>query len=396
MSGSEQARLLEQQAIEKIKEKHDAAVALNDDLADHPELSGEEVRSSKKIKELLEGEGFQVTLPFAGLATAFKAVYGADNHKRKVALLAEYDALPEIGHACGHCVSGSISVLAGIALAKLQDELDADIHVIGTPAEETDGAKCLMVDQGVFNDYDMAIMIHSMNQNNVFMTFLAMNSYHYQFFGKSSHASAAPWEGRNALNAAQLMLHAVDMLRQHVTPDVRMHAIYSNGGAAPNIVPDFAEVWIYVRGEDREYLNQVLEKVEDCAKGAAIATQTTYQKSETEHPFDNLRLNLPGVNLLQEIYEEMGLPLRVPTETGSSDVGNVSWVCPAFHPTIQIAEGDVTVHNKAFADAVKTPMAHKAIAQGAEIIAKHVIRIMTDDQMLAAIKADFAKKQIGK
>ena len=166
---------------EKIFERIDAnwaeLIALNDDLADHPEISGQEFETSRKIVELLKKKGFATEYPFAGIETAFKAVYGPNNHKYKVAILTEYDALPDIGHACGHCVSGSISVLAGIAMAELQDELNADIHVIGTPIEEADGAKVQMTDDGVFNDYDMAIMIHLYDQNLLYCILNGLMSY---------------------------------------------------------------------------------------------------------------------------------------------------------------------------------------------------------------------------
>ena len=260
----------------KVEEKLPDLIALNDDLADNPELSGEEYRTSKIIAELLEKNGFKVEMPFAGLETAFRGIYGADNHKYKVAIMAEYDALPGIGHACGHCVSGSISVLAAIALAPLQDELDCDIHILGTPNEEIDGAKCAMVDQGIFNGYDMAMMIHLYDQNLLYCKLLGLHSYLYTFHGKAAHASAAPWEGVNALNAAQLMFHGVDMLRQHVTPDVRMHGVYRNGGEAPNIVPEEASAEFYFRALDRDYLNGLVKKADNCAEGASLAMGTTW------------------------------------------------------------------------------------------------------------------------
>ncbi len=163
--------------LKGVGESLQELIALNDDLADHPEISGEEYESSRKIVELLRGKGFEVEYPFAGLDTAFKGVFGSNDHKYKVAILAEYDALPEIGHACGHCVSGSISILAAIALSKLQDALDTDVHIIGTPIEETDGAKCGMVKNGVFDQYDMAMMIHLYDQNLLYCTLLALDSF---------------------------------------------------------------------------------------------------------------------------------------------------------------------------------------------------------------------------
>ena len=264
---------LKEKAYYEIEKYTAMCQHINDDLADHPELSGEEVESSSKIVELLKKEGFQTEYPFAGYNTAFKAVYGENNHARKIAILTEYDALPGIGHACGHCTSAAISLLAGLALKELQDELDADIHIIGTPAEETEGAKCVMVKKGVFDKYDMAMMVHLYDENLLAPKVQALDAFFYTFHGKTAHASAAPWEGNNALNGVQLMFHALDMLRQHVKPDVRIHGVIRDGGLAPNIVPEIASAEFYIRSMDRAYLTEVLKKVDDCARGAAIATQ---------------------------------------------------------------------------------------------------------------------------
>ena len=368
-------------------------IALNDDLADHPEISGQEFETSRKIVELLKKKGFATEYPFAGIETAFKAVYGPNNHKYKVAILTEYDPLPDIGHACGHCVSGSISVLAGIAMAELQDELNADIHVIGTPIEEADGAKVQMTDDGVFNDYDMAIMIHLYDQNLLYCILNGLMSYQYNFHGKTAHASAAPWEGKNALNAAQLMFHGIDMLRQHVTPDVRMHGIYKKAGVVPNIVPEEASVHFYMRAVDKAYLQEVHRMVDDCARGAAIMTQTTWDTFKVDATYDCMKNNPAGISVMKEVYEELGIDINGDHDKlfGSSDIGNVSFVCPAFHPTLQIVDRGVAIHTREFADAVKTQRAHNAIKLGAEVISLHITKTFMDEDKIKAMKEDFNK-----
>lgn len=375
----------------KVEEKLPDLITLNDDLADNPELSGEEHRSSQKIAELLEKNGFRVEMPFAGLETAFRGVFGADNHKCKVAIMTEYDALPGIGHACGHCVSGSISVLAAIALAPLQDELNCDIHILGTPNEEIDGAKCAMVDQGIFNGYDMAMMIHLYDQNLLYCKLLGLHQYLYTFHGKAAHASAAPWDGVNALNAAQLMFHGIDMLRQHVTPDVRMHGVYRNGGEAPNIVPEEASAEFYYRALDKDYLFELDKRADNCAEGAAIATGTTWEKALTAAMYDNLKNNDYGIEVLREVYDELGIEINGDHDKifGSSDAGNVSFVCPTFHPTLQIVDRGVAIHTREFAQAVKTPRAHEAIKQGAMVIGLHVAKIFSDEEKIRRMKEDF-------
>ena len=382
---------LKEKIAQAVKENLQDAIALNDDLADHPELSGEEYESSRKIVELLKHKGFDVEYPFAGLPTSFKATYGRNDHKYKVAIMTEYDALPGIGHACGHCVSGAISVLAGIAASKLQDALDADIDVIGTPVEETDGAKCALIKKGVFDHYDMAMMIHLYDQNLIYCTLNGRASYLYTFHGKAAHASAAPWDGINALNAAQLMFHGTDCLRQHVTPDVRIHGVIRNGGEAPNIVPEEASAEFYVRALDLDYMMDVVRKVDDCAAGGALATQCTWDKVETAATYANMRRNYTGEDALREIYEELDIDINGDHEKifGSSDAGNVSFVCPTFHPTLQIVDRGVPIHTREFAQAVKTERAHEAIALGANVIALQIAKIFSDENKIKQMKADF-------
>ncbi len=382
---------MKEKIAEAVKANLQDAIALNDDLADHPEISGEEYESSRKIVELLKRKGFDVEYPFAGLPTSFKATYGRNDHKYKVAIMTEYDALPGIGHACGHCVSGAISVLAGIAASKLQDALDADIDVIGTPVEETDGAKCALIKKGVFDHYDMAMMIHLYDQNLIYCTLNGLASYLYTFHGKAAHASAAPWDGINALNAAQLMFHGTDCLRQHVTPDVRIHGVIRNGGEAPNIVPEEASAEFYVRALDLDYMMDVVRKVDDCAAGGALATQCTWDKVETAATYANMRRNYTGEDALREIYEELDIDINGDHEKifGSSDAGNVSFVCPTFHPTLQIVDRGVPIHTREFAQAVKTERAHEVIALGANVIALQIAKIFSDENRIKQMKADF-------
>lgn len=384
---------LKEKIFKAVEEHHPEMIACSDDLADHPEVSAHEFRSSQKLVELLRGHGFDVEYPFAGLETAFKAVYGSNDHKYKVAVLAEYDALPEIGHACGHCISGSISLLAGLALKDLQDELDTDVHVIGTPNEEEDGAKCTMVKQGVFKEYDMAIMVHMDDSNKPYCTLLALDSYMFNFHGKAAHGAAAPWEGVNALNAAQLFVHAVDCYRQHVTPDVRMHGIYRNGGAAPNVVPDEASYELYTRAADRRYLNEINERVIKMADGACLMTGCTWDMYPTAQSYDNLVVNDTGVAAIREVFNELGIEENADPDQlfGSSDIGNVSFECPAFHPTIQIVDRGIPIHTKGFEAAVRTERGHNSIALGAKLIALDIAKIFTDEARIAQMKADFEK-----
>lgn len=382
------------ESIEKEIEKNAAALAaLSDAIADEPELSGAEYKTSQKLVEFLKGKGYNLEYPFAGCQTAFRAVYGDNSHKYKIAVLAEYDALPELGHACGHCLSCTSGILAALALRPLADELDADIHVIGTPDEEWHGSKCVMCEQGIFADYDMAIMVHMYDKNWAMSRLQALGEFFYEFSGKAAHASAAPWEGRNALNGVQLMMHAIDMLRQHVRPGAQFHGIITNGGAAPNVVPEKSMLQLYIRAQDKEYLEQLIKLVDDCARGAAIATQTTYKKIPQKYSYYlDLRRNKTGETALREAFAELGLEENVPPEAvfASSDIGNVSYVCPAFQPCLKIA--DAPLHTREFEQTVRTCAAHKAQKTAASLIARQIVKIFSDAEKVAAMKADFNEK----
>lgn len=376
-----------------IENNLDNLFALNLDIANNPELSSEEYETTKKIKVVLENQGFSVEMPYGGMETGFCAISGSNNHKYKIAIMAEYDALPEIGHACGHSLSGSISCLAGIATKSLQDELDADIHIIGTPAEETTGGKVTMIENGVFDSYDMAIMVHLYNENLPAQKHLALLEKEYIFHGKSAHASSNPWDGINALNAVQLMFHGVDMLRQHVTPDVRMHGYISNGGVAPNIVPEEATCEFYVRALKLDNATKLMQKLDDIADGACLMTGATVEKIVHDNPFADVKPNEFGNKLLQEVYDEIGLPKNGHPDKifGSSDAGNVSYVCPTFHACLQLSPPDVPIHSREFEECVRSDHAKEVLEQGAKIIAYQIAKIFSEELNIIEMKKSFAE-----
>lgn len=387
----EEAMLYEQlsaKIAQSVGQYLDELILYNDETAENPELSGHEYETSKRIVRLLEGHGYALEYPFAGINTAFRAVYGKNNHKYKVAFLVEYDALPEIGHGCGHCLSGAISMLAGLAAKELQDALNVDIHILGTPDEEVEGQKCHMAEQGIFDAYDMVMMIHLYKRNIVSPVLQCCLIRDYHFYGKASHASAAPWEGKNALNAAQLFLHGIDMLRQHSKTDAQFHGIIAQGGEFPNIVPEHVVVKQMIRALDKSYVQQLDRLVDDCAEGAAVATQTSWEKKKCGEDFYNLKPNRAGSAAIREVFEEFGLEEEgdVTSIFGSSDIGNVSFHCPAFQPCLKISDEDIPIHSRAFAEIMRTEKAHEALAVGAGILAKTVAKIFSDEKRIAELK----------
>lgn len=365
---------------------------LSDDIADNPEESGAEYETSRKMVCLLKDKGFDAEYPFAGLETAFKAFCGHNNHKYKIAVLAEYDALPEIGHACGHNVSGAVSLLAGIALKDLQDDLNADIHIIGTPAEESDGAKCVMCDAGIFRDYDMAMMVHLYDKNQTYCTLNGLASFMYNFHGKASHAGAAPWEGQNALNAVQLMLHGIDCIRGCSKPETRLNSVIFRGGVAGGSIPEDAQVETWVRYPEYGYLEKLMERVDNCAAGAALMAECTWEKYPTAAVYKSMKRNKTGEAVIGEVFGELGLELNGNPDAlfGSSDIGNVSFECPSFHPTLQIAPEGVPIHTREFLACVKGEKAHKCIEDGAKLVALTIAKIFSDKEKIKAVKNDFS------
>lgn len=370
----------------------DEAITLSDYLANHPEVSEHEFQSSKKHAELLSCHGFEVEYPFLGIPTAFCATK-SNGEGAKVALLVEYDALPEIGHACGHCLHGAMSTLAAIGLASVFDEVKGELRVIGTPAEETNGAKVTMAKQGVFDDLDLAIMIHSSgNKSYVKYKSLAMDAIEFSYKGKPAHAASAPWEGRNALNGVQLFFHAIDMLRQHVKPEVRMHGIIYKGGDAPNIVPEMAICRFYFRAPTRAYLDYLVDRVRRIALGAAMASETEVTMKNFEFSFDNMIENKTAEEKMAEIMKELGIELSEPEGyEGSSDMGNVSYRCPALQPKLAISDVPLVTHSREFADAVVTPRAHEALILGSKALARIALAVYLDEDLRSAIKEDFKK-----
>ncbi len=364
--------------------------AMSDNFAAHPEISGEEYETSKEIVRVLREAGFEVEYPACNIPTAFVARCGKGGGA-KVAILTEYDALPEIGHACGHNLHGSMSVLTGLSLYPILKDAPCELLVVGTPAEETDGAKVKIAAQGLFNGCDFAMMIHSCGGKNLIeCRALAIDCIEFTFTGKASHAAAAPWDGVNALNGLQLFFHAIDMLRQHVKPEVRMHGIYYDGGAAPNVVPERAIGRFYFRAPKRAYLDEVVEKVYNCARGAALATGTEVTWRNFEGSFKDVLPNGPAEAMARKYFEEMGLPVT-PNEgfIGSSDMGDVSYSCPAIQPEIDISGEPIEGHTRAFAAATLKPRAKKAMRDGAKIIGRCMLEVIADKATREKIRASY-------
>lgn len=370
------------------------AIEMSDWMADNPEISGEEFEACRKHVDFLEKSGFEVQTPFMDVPASFFAATGTSGGPR-VCLMFEYDALPGVGHGCGHNVSGAMSALAAAAMSDVMKEISGELVLIGTPAEETNGAKVVFAEKGVFDGMDLAMMVHC-NDRDTYVSYssLAMDALEFRYTGKPAHAAGEPWAGRNALNGVQLLFHAIDMLRQHVLPDVRMHGIVSEGGLAPNVVPEHAAAKFYFRAPKRPMLEQVMEKVHNCARGAALATGTEVSFTNFEYSFDDMLKNDAAEKLAEDILAELGIITVVsPGAKGSSDVGNVSYRCPALQPKLSIVDEVMASHTHEFAEATTKDRAHEALVTGARLMARIALEVFLDEDLRKRIREDFEKEK---
>lgn len=369
----------------------DDLIQISEELYENPELGNEEFNSMHLLIDYLKKHNFSIETGLVNLPTSFRAEFTSGKPGPTIAYLAEYDALPGIGHGCGHNLIAATSIGAGIVLSKLIGEAGGKVVIFGTPAEETDGGKVPMAEQGIFDDIDVAMMAHPNGVSEESGATLAIDAIQFEFTGKTSHAAAAPEEGINALDGVIQLFNGINALREHVPSDVRMHGIIPHGGEAANVVPDYAVAQFYFRAETRSTLNNVVQKVKHIADGAAAMTGTTVVLSNYEFSNDNLitnkRLSDQFVKNLQALTDE---PIRPAGEAkGSSDIGNVSQVVPAIHPMIGMNDPSLTAHTKRFADTTVTEDGRDFIKKGVLSLAQTGYDVLTDSALLDDIQKEF-------
>ncbi|MEH7473723.1 M20 family metallopeptidase, partial [Priestia megaterium] len=362
-------------------------------IGQNPELGHEEFKACKALTDVLKEQGFTVEIGTCDLPTAFTAVYDSQKPGPSIGFMAEYDALPDLGHACGHNLIGTMSIAAGIGLSKAVAETGGKVYVYGTPAEETRGGKVTMAEQGIFNHLDVAMMVHPYYCHQKSGRSLAMDAIQFEFFGKSAHAAAAPHEGINALDGVLQTFNSINALRQHVKPDVRIHGVITEGGKAANVVPDYAVAQFYVRASTRAYVDEVTEKVKACANGAALATGTKLKISNYEFSYDDMQTN----QTLSDVYTNNLISLGVSEQSitedqgdhGSLDMGNVSQVVPAIHPYIQICDDYFVCHTHEFREAALSEQGREAMILGAQTMALTGYDVLTNQTLFQKIKEEF-------
>lgn len=304
-------------------------------IGNRPELGNQEFFASQLLMDELAAAGFLITRNVLDLPTAFIAEYVAKKTGPTIAYLCEYDALLGLGHACGHHLICTMSMTAAIGLKSVIDSIGGTIRVYGTPAEETNGAKVPMAAAGLFDDVDIVLMAHPYSRYEASGASLAMDAIQYEYAGKSAHAAASPHEGINALDAVLMLFNATNALRQQIRSDARIHGIITEGGKAPNIIPDYACAKFYIRSADRSYTNELTSRMLACAEGAAMQTGCTLGVSPYEYAYDELRTNEVLSSVFNQNLIELGVAeqdIAHGKDNGSVDLGNVSLRCPAIHP----------------------------------------------------------------
>lgn len=384
------------EVFESIDAEKEKAFKLNEYIFKNPEIAHKEFKAYEKYLELLKVEGIEVEEKYLGLDTAFKATINEDdNSDIKIGILAEYDALPKIGHACGHSASGALSFLAALGLYHNKEILKGNIYLIGTPAEEFNGAKTDLANSGEFDDFSFVVMIHMLDKNNAYSKFQALDGYTFEFIGKPSHAAAAPWEGRNAVNAMTLFMNALDMMRQQTKDGTRIHGMINDGGSSANTIPDYASCMYMFRYKEMPYLEEIVNWAKEAAEGCAKATQTEVKISSPGRPLADLKPTPSTDKIIEEIYESLNVEVNKEEiePLGSSDIGNLSYKCPAFHPTISISDEEVSAHTEEFANCMLTEKTKWAIEKGAKTISALVLKSLYDKSIIKNIKKDFEKSK---
>lgn len=380
--------------LEKIYEKNLPALKnLNQYLYENPELGNCEYKAAEAHKNLLSLLGFDITDSYCGIETAYLASYASSNSDvgAKIAYLTEYDALPGIGHGCGHNILGTAGIAAAALLKNFVDSFGGKVLVIGCPAEETNGAKVDMSKMGVFDNLDAAIIVHPTGEYHFRSgTSQAMEALQFTFKGKTSHAAGAPFDGINALDGVLNLFSGINALRQQTHPSARIHGIISEGGRAANIIPDLAIANFYVRAPKSSQLKELVEKVKNCAKGAALASGTELEISNYEYGFADLITN----KTLSSIYENnlnlLGVTeIKTKEGMGSTDAGNVSYCCPTIHPSFPISKEKLIGHSVEFAQASVSDTAYEGMREAVLAMALTGIQLLTQEDTLQKIKEEF-------
>ncbi|MEU6658354.1 M20 family metallopeptidase [Streptomyces sp. NPDC046821] len=376
---------LRNKAAAAVRAGSQQLVELSHGLHREPETALEEHRAAARIAALMKRAGFTVTTEAGGLPTALVATYGTG--ELVIAFCAEYDALPGIGHACGHNVNGAAAVGAALGLAAVADELGVTVKLVGTPAEEDIGGKVLLIDAGVFDDVAAAMMVHADAHDSVGASSLAIGAWDIRYDGQPAHAALAPWEGVNALDAMTLAHTAIGMLRQQLPPGVLVHGIVTDGGQAVNVIPARTAARCEIRARTLEQLEEAWRRVRACFEAGALATGTTLEVRSHGRDFADLRQDPYMSDAYAEAARGLGRTVlsRHGESMASTDMGNVSHLVPTIHPTVGYDTGGTKHHTPEFTAYGTTPGADLAVLDGATALAQVGVDLATSREQRARL-----------
>lgn len=384
-----------QQVRAEIERLTPTLLEVSHEVHANPELNFEEHFAHEMLSGVLEDEGLSVERGAYDLSTAFDARVGTSGPT--VAVCCEYDALPGIGHACGHNIIAAAGLGAGLAAATVAEALGGRLAILGTPAEEGGGGKEFMIRRGAFDDVAAAMMVHPADHDLRSMHTIAIHTMDVEYEGQAAHAAAAPHKGRNALDAAVLGYTNVAALRQHIRPDERIHGVFTDAGDKPNIVPARAAAEWYVRSTTMDSLEPLKERVLACLEAGASATGCTMTHRWNDPPFYDMIDNTPLLDLYCANAGEIGRVVHAPDPmsvvSGSTDMGNVSYAVPAIHPMIKVAPAGCAIHTPDFATHARSEDGDRAVIDGALSMALTIVDLWADAETLGSVRGAFEETQ---
>ena len=381
---------LKNSVIDQIDTRRQQLSELALRIHSNPEPGFHEVKASTWLTEYLEENGFSIERGICELPTAFKASYGRG--KPDIAILAEYDALPGVGHACGHNLICTMAVGAAAASKLVADRFTGTISVIGTPAEELYGGKAIMANSGAFNNLDAAMMVHPGISDTATTQALACQNLEIEFFGQAAHAAARPEAGINALEAMLQSFSAINSLRQHIRSSARIHGIITDGGQAANVVPDHSAGSFIVRATEDTYLDELEQKVINCFIGAATATGARLEYRWADVRYASMRNNLTLAKLFIRNMKRLGRKTKLSTagrSFGSTDMGNVSQLVPSIHASVAIAPREVLLHSPQFTSAAASEAGIMGMYDAARALAMNIVDLLANPDTLIRVKEEF-------
>jgi amidohydrolase len=369
--------------------------AISDFLKANPETAYQEFKACEHLSQVLDEKGFRVQKSVGNVETSFLARPADCQPSRpSVAILAEYDALPKIGHGCGHNLIAAASLGAAIVLKQILGNEAGGVAVVGTPAEEGGGGKVRLAEAGIFDEMDVAMMFHPGQLNIPGKDMLGRIKFKMEFIGRTAHASGSPDRGINALDAMVSAYTSINAIRQHLRPDGRIHGIITHGGDAPNIIPDYAAGLFYVRAGSRSYRDEIFERVNNCVQGAALAIGAE-SKIEIDLPkLDSMRRNAPLETAISSNMEALGINVDPDDgRRGSSDIGNLSHYLPAIHPVLAIVGSEVAGHSVEFCEATTTDRGRKTLLNAAKLLAMTALDYLTSTDLRKQVAEDFKRSR---